>query len=68
MFLHSENKFFPIILLITFAAMFAALKFLVTDDLKIPQRQVSLTIDIKNQVNICLPEGDFEDDFDGKKL
>ena len=48
--------------------MFAALKFLVTDDLKIPQRQVSLTIDIKNQVNICLPEGDFEDDFDGKKL
>jgi hypothetical protein len=54
--------------LIAFAAMFAALKFLITDDLNIPQRQVSLTIDIKNQVNICLPQGDLEDDFDGKKL
>jgi len=50
--------------LIAFAAMFAALKFLITDDLKIPQGQVSLTIDIKNQVNICVPEAD----FDGKKL
>jgi len=68
MFLHSESRFLPIILLIAFAAMFAALKFLITDDLKIPQGQVSLTIDIKNQVNICLPQGDLEDDFDGKKL
>jgi hypothetical protein len=54
--------------LITFGAMLMALKLLIADDFKIPQRQVSLTIDIKNQVNICLPEGDLEDDFDGKKL
>ena len=64
MFLHSENKLLLIILLITFGAMLVALKLLIADDLKIPQRQVSLIIDIKNQVNICVPEAD----FDGKKL
>ncbi len=28
------------------------------DDIKIPQKQVSLKIDISDSVNICLPEDD----------
>jgi hypothetical protein len=61
MFHHLENKSFVIILLITFGAMFAMLIFLITDDLKIPQRETILPINIKNQVNICSPEDEFDD-------
>jgi hypothetical protein len=26
------------------------------DDIKIPQKEISLKIDLKNKINICLPE------------
>lgn len=29
------------------------------DDIKIPQKETTLAINIKNQVNICLPEDDY---------
>ena len=30
------------------------------DDINIPQKEVTLKINIKNQVNICLPEDELE--------
>ncbi len=38
--------------------MFAFLSFVLVDDFKIPQRETSMAINIKNKVNICLPEDD----------
>ncbi|MBU6140383.1 MAG: hypothetical protein KGP29_02350 [Proteobacteria bacterium] len=61
MFHHLENKSLAIILLISFGAMFFVLNFLITDDLKIPQKETLLPINIKSQVNICLAK---EEDFD----
>jgi len=39
--------------------------FLFRDDIKIPQKEIILKIDVKNKVNICLPENDeiFEKSF-----
>ena len=37
-------------------AMFALFVFLVSDDTKLPQREIILKIDIEDKVNICLPE------------
>lgn len=41
--------------------MFVFLSFIFADDLKIPQREVTMSISIKNQVNICLPNEDFDE-------
>jgi hypothetical protein len=57
-----EKKSFAIVLIISIGAMLTIFSFLVSADLKIPQREVSLQIKIKNQVNICLPEEKFDDE------
>ena len=40
-------------------SMFVLFIFLINDDAKIPQKEVVVEIDIKNKVNICLPEDSF---------
>ena len=37
-------------------SMFVIFIFLFTDEIKIPQKEVTLEVDIKNKVNICRPE------------
>lgn len=39
-------------------AMFALFIFLFRDDVKIPQKEITIKIDVKNKVNVCLPEDD----------
>jgi hypothetical protein len=50
---------------ISLIAMFALFIFLFNDNIKIPQKEVTLEIDIKNKVNICVPEDEkiFEESF-----
>jgi len=36
--------------------MFMMFVFLVNDDIKIPQKEITLKIDVKNKVNICQAE------------
>jgi len=63
------NKFIAIVRLIAFwgglFAMFALFIVLVNDDLKIPQKTVTVKLDVRNKINICLPEDDkiFEESF-----
>jgi hypothetical protein len=45
-----------VIFWIGLGSMFALFVFLFSSDLSIPQREVNVEIDIKNRVNICLPE------------
>ncbi len=40
-------------------SMFVMFIFLLSDDAKILQKEVTLEIDVKNKVNICLPEDNF---------
>ena len=56
MFSIKENKVFFTILLVGFCAMFTLFVTILTDDLKVPQRIVTMKIDVKNHVNICVPE------------
>ncbi|OFW95423.1 MAG: hypothetical protein A2887_06845 [Alphaproteobacteria bacterium RIFCSPLOWO2_01_FULL_40_26] len=55
-----DNKFTILLKHLVFWAalfsMFALFVFLVFDDTKILQKEVILKIDIKDKVNICLPE------------
>lgn len=44
---------------IALVSMFVMFIFLVSDDTAIPQKEVFLEVDVKNKVNICLPEEDF---------
>ncbi len=59
-----ENKVTKFIKIIAFwssiLAMFWLFVLIFHDDVKIPQREVVVKVDIKNRVNICLPE---EEDF-----
>jgi hypothetical protein len=43
---------------VSLAALFLLVVFLIRDDAKIPQKEIILKIDVKNKVNICLPEDD----------
>lgn len=36
--------------------MFVLFVFLFRDDVKIPQKEITLKIDVRNKVNICSPE------------
>jgi hypothetical protein len=36
--------------------MFVIFIFIFIDDVKIPQREITMKVDIKDKVNICLPE------------
>lgn len=45
-----------VILWVGLFVILAAFVFLFRADFKVPQREVVLQIDIKNKVNICLPE------------
>ncbi len=61
MFYHpSDNKSTVIIkhliFWISLIAMLVLFVFLFRDDSKLPQREIIVQIDIKNKVNICLPE------------
>lgn len=38
------------------AVMFLTFIFLFSADTKIPQKEVTLLVDIRNKINICLPE------------
>jgi hypothetical protein len=58
MFHSLESKTFAAILLISFSAMSLMLFLLLTGDLKIPQKETLQPVNIKNRVNICLPEED----------
>ena len=55
-----ENKVTKFIKIIAFwssiLAMFWLFVLIFHDDVKIPQREVVVKVDIKNRVNICLPE------------
>lgn len=48
----TKHSFFWIGLL----SMFVLFVFLFRDDAKIPQREVVIKIDVRDRVNICLPE------------
>jgi hypothetical protein len=37
-------------------SMFVIFIFIFIDDVKIPQREITMKVDIKDKVNICLPE------------
>lgn len=57
-----ENKVTKIIKLVAFwmslFAMFWLFILMFHDDIKIPQKSVTVKLDMKNRVNICLPEDD----------
>lgn len=63
-----DNRVFAamqyVVLWVSLFAMFALFILLFRADFKVPQQQVTMSIDIKNKVNICLPEDedDLEDD------
>lgn len=63
MFYHPNDSKFTIILRhsafwIALLSMFAMFLFFLGDEINIPQKQVVVEIDVKNRINICLPEGD----------
>lgn len=59
-FYSSDNRVIAamqyIVLWVSLFAMFALFILLFRADLKVPQKTVSVKIDIKNKVNVCLPE------------
>lgn len=67
MFYHpNDNKFTLIIkhltALLALVSMIALFVYVVLDEVKIPQKETTIIIDVKNKVNICLPEeGAFEE-------
>jgi hypothetical protein len=38
--------------------MIALFIYVVLDEVKIPQKETTIIIDVKNKVNVCLPEDD----------
>jgi len=40
---------------LSLSAMFGLFIFLLKDEVKLPQRQITIDVDIKNKVNICSP-------------
>ncbi len=68
MFYHqSENKltiiikhFAAFIALISMAALFI---YVILDDVNAPQQEMVIEIDVKNKINICLPEDEAEEEF-----
>jgi hypothetical protein len=48
------------------AVVTALIIFMMQDDIKIPQKEITMVIDMKNKVNICLP--DDEEEFDQKSF
>lgn len=61
MFYHPHDTRFTIItkhlvVLSAFLTMIAVATYAILDDTKIPQREISLVIDVKDSVNICVPE------------
>ncbi len=65
----NESRFSKIIKLIAFWISILGMSWLFIlifhDNIKIPQQQISLKIDIKNNVNICSPENEkaFDESF-----
>lgn len=63
MFYHPNDNLFTVIIkhLVGFAALialFALLVYAIFDDAQIPQRDITLLINIDDQVNICRPDED----------
>lgn len=70
MFYHPNDNKFTIMLKhmifwLVFFTMATSLVFVISDDVKVPQKEVVLKIDVKDKVNICLPEDEkiFEKSF-----
>ena len=59
-FYSSDNRVIAamqyIVLWVSLFVMFAFFILLFRADLKVPQKTVSVKIDIKNKINVCLPE------------
>lgn len=51
---------------LSLSAMIGLFVFLLKNEIKLPQRQITLEIDLKNKVNVCLP--DDPKDLKQKKL
>ena len=65
----NDNKLLLIIkhiaALIALLVMVGLFIYVILDDFKITQKQVTIVLDVKNKVNICLPE---TDEFDQKSF
>ncbi len=68
-YLPNETRFTKItkhaVFWLSIAVMFAIFIMLFNDDAKIPRREIVMKVDIRNKVNVCLPEEDdiFERSF-----
>ncbi len=45
---------------LSLSAMLGLFVFLLSNEVKLPQHQISIDIDIKNKINICVPENEKE--------
>lgn len=64
MFYHPQDNKITVaikhlVFLVSLISMLLLLVFLINDETKIPQKEITLRIDMKNKVNICQPEEDF---------
>lgn len=66
-----EHKVTKFIKLLAFWASIFVMSWLIIlmfhDDIKIPQKEITLKVNMKNRVNICLPENEdtFQESFFG---
>ena len=48
-------------ILVSFILMIAFLSLILIDDFKVPQREAVMSVSIKNQVNICVPQEELDE-------